>query len=178
MLYSEFESALRRAADWIHFLRDSGRYPLAGRGDVNTYAVFAENDRTITSPRGRTGIIVPTGIATDATTQYLFKDLVTSAALASLYDFENAHAIFPSVDRRYKFCLLTLIGRAGKVQKSRFAFYLHDVTDLSHSDTTFMLTPQEIKLLNPNAPDFADFPYAFWRCRSHTHDVVPPASHS
>ena len=149
-LYREFHATLRRAAGWIYLLRESGRYPLAGRGDVNTYAVFAENCRTITSPRGRIGLIVPTGIATDATTQHFFRDLVISSSLISLYDFENARPMFTSVDRRYKFCLLTLTGRETKSQRVRFAFFLHDVVDLSRQDAIFFLTPQEIKLLNPN----------------------------
>ena len=149
-LYREFYAALRKAAGWIHLLRESGRYPLAGRGDVNTYAVFSENGRTITSSNGRTGLIVPTGIATDATTQYFFKDLISSAALASLYDFENAKPIFSGVHRSYKFCLLTLTGKAVRVPKARFAFFLHDVGDLGRQDAIFLLATQEIELLNPN----------------------------
>jgi hypothetical protein len=149
-LYREFYSVLRKAAGWIHLLRESGRYPLAGRGDVNTYAVFAENDRAIASSHGRTGIIVPTGIATDATTQHFFKDLVVSSSLVSLYDFENARPIFQGVHRSYKFCLLTLSGRATKARRSRFAFFLHGVSELVREGKIFSLTPQEIKLLNPN----------------------------
>ena len=75
-LHAEFLAAKRNADGESAILRTSGRYPLAGRGDVNTYAVFAEAFRTLTGPHGRSGMIVPTGIATDATTQYFFKDLV------------------------------------------------------------------------------------------------------
>ncbi len=71
------------------FLRDSGRFPLTARGDINIYSVFAENDRHLIAPRGRAGIIVPTGIATDDTNKTFFGDLVAHRALASLYDFEN-----------------------------------------------------------------------------------------
>ena len=46
-LYSEFQAELRKASGWSHLLRESGRYPLTGRGDINTYAVFAETARTI-----------------------------------------------------------------------------------------------------------------------------------
>ena len=58
-----------------------GRFPLCGRGDVNTYAVFAETNRSIISPTGRVGCIVPTGIATDDTTKFFFQDLVERGAL-------------------------------------------------------------------------------------------------
>ena len=37
--------------------------PLCGKGDVNTYAVFAELDSALASRTGRSGFIVPSGIA-------------------------------------------------------------------------------------------------------------------
>ena len=93
-LYQEFEDAKRKAEGESQFLRLGGRYPLTGRGDINTYAVFSELDRTLTGPRGRMGVIVPTGIATDATTQHFFKALVQSASIAALYDFLYAAPLF------------------------------------------------------------------------------------
>ena len=41
-LYNEFQAELRRASGWSFLLRESGRYPHTGRGDINTYSVFAE----------------------------------------------------------------------------------------------------------------------------------------
>jgi hypothetical protein len=110
-LYRAYQEALHRADSELGFLHGSGRYPLCGRGDTNTYAVFAETFRTLLAPAGRAGMVVPTGIATDATTQHFFADVVERRQLASLYDFENRKGLFPGVDRRYKFCLLTLTGR-------------------------------------------------------------------
>ena len=147
-LYQAFLDEKRRAEGVSHLLRTSGRYPLNGRGDVNTYAVFAELFRSLTAPHGRSGVIVPTGIATDATTQFFFKDLVTTSSLAALYDFENRAGIFPDVDSRMKFCLLTMSGRAEHEPAASFAFFLHDPANI---DTArFALTPEEITLLNPN----------------------------
>ncbi|EHY91211.1 Eco57I restriction-modification methylase domain-containing protein [Saccharomonospora azurea] len=149
-LYAEFEAAKRKAEGESHFLRLGGRYPLTGRGDINTYAVFAEADRMLTGPRGRMGVIVPTGIATDATTQYFFKNLVEHGSLAALYDFENAAPLFPGVHRSFKFCILSLAGRAVREPAARFAFFLHDPAELDEADKAFALTPEEITLLNPN----------------------------
>ncbi|WP_026454221.1 Eco57I restriction-modification methylase domain-containing protein [Saccharomonospora iraqiensis] len=149
-LYEEFEAAKRQAEGESHFLRNTGRYPLTGRGDINTYAVFAETDRMVTGSRGRTGVLVPTGIATDATTQYFFKSLVEERALAALYDFENRSGLFPAVDSRTKFCTLSLAGTAAQESAARFAFFLHDPAELGDPDKTFTLAPEEIKLLNPN----------------------------
>lgn len=150
MLFEEYGAALRRAGGESHFLRNSGRFPLTGRGDINTYAVFAEGSRQLIAPRGRMGMILPTGIATDATTQYFFKDLVQGANLVSLYDFENAKPLFQGVHRSFKFCLLTLGSTADKVGAADFAFFAHDPSDLLKENARFELTPEEIQLLNPN----------------------------
>ena len=88
-LYEEFQAELRKAAGWSHLLRESGRYPLTGRGDINTYAVFAETARTVISATGRSGLVLPTGIATDATTAPFFGDLVRNGKLVSFLEFEN-----------------------------------------------------------------------------------------
>ena len=147
-LHAEFLAARRHAEGESVLLRTSGRYPLSGRGDVNTYAVFAEAFRTLIGPHGRSGAIVPTGIATDATTQHFFKDLIEKRSLAALYDFENRAGLFPAVDSRMKFCLLTMAGREERETAASFAFFLHDPGLIAVSE--FSLTPEEITLLNPN----------------------------
>lgn len=151
-VWAEYRAALRRAECESHFLRASGRYPLGGVGDVNTYAVFAELDRALLAPDGRAGIIVPTGIATDFTYREFFADLMRRGDLASLYDFENRRGIFPAVDSRMKFCLLTLRHTAGHDAQAPadFAFFLHDPDDLADPDRHFALTAADLALINPN----------------------------
>ncbi|MEM9348454.1 MAG: DNA methyltransferase [Planctomycetota bacterium] len=49
-LYERYQEALQAAQDLLDYCRKSKQYPLAGKGDINTYAVFAEvaeNDRLI-----------------------------------------------------------------------------------------------------------------------------------
>jgi hypothetical protein len=149
-LHHAFVAEKRTAEGISHIMRNSGRYPLTGRGDINTYAVFAETDRDLLGGAGRLGVILPTGIATDATTQYFFKNLVEHGSIASLYDFENAKPLFEGVHRSFKFCLLTLAGRDHREPAADFAFFAHDPTDLQRPGTRFALTPQEITRLNPN----------------------------
>jgi len=150
-LYNAFQDALRQAEGESHLVRTTGRYPLTGRGDVNTYALFAESNRTILSPTGRFGCIVPTGIATDATTQYFFRDLMDSGTLASLYDFENRNAIFPNVHRSYKFCLLSISGYARPTTLGAdFVFFAQATEDLRDDWRHFTLSSTDIALLNPN----------------------------
>ncbi|WP_428843959.1 Eco57I restriction-modification methylase domain-containing protein [Thermosporothrix hazakensis] len=132
-------------------MRHSGKYPLCARGKINTYSIFTECMRQILHPRGRIGCIVPSGIATDDTTKVFFQDLMDSRTLVSLYDFENPNKIFPAVHRSKKFSLLTLSGtERPAMQGARFAFFLHDPTELKTEERAFVLTAEEIALLNPN----------------------------
>ncbi|MET7972437.1 DNA methyltransferase [Streptomyces mirabilis] len=147
-LFAEFGAAKRRAEGESHFLRMSNRFPLTGRGDINTYAVFAEADRTLTGPRGRTGVIVPTGIATDATTQFFFKDLVTKGHLVALYGFENEEKVFPGVDHRVNFALFCMTGSGSPDAPISIAFRVRQVAQIS--ERAYTLTGRDIQLLNPN----------------------------
>ncbi len=150
-LHVAYQAAARHAEGVSHLLRNSGRFPMCGRGDVNTYSVFAELMRSLMSPQGRAGIIVPTGIATDDTTKEFFADLVESQSIVSLYDFENRAGLFPSVHSSYKFCLLTMSGSNRRVAEgAEFAFFSHSVADLSIPDRRFRLTTEDLRLLNPN----------------------------
>ena len=148
-LFDAYRADLRVVNGERAFLGNSGRYPMCGRGRINTYAVFAEADRMLMSRRGRYGVILPTGIATDATTQHFFKDLVTSRSLVALYDFENRDKLF-DIDSRIKFCLLVLSGRNAPVDEASFAFFARQPEDLQREGVRFTLTPEEITLLNPN----------------------------
>jgi len=148
-LSHEFQAELRTAAGWSHLLRESGRFRLTGRGDINTYAVFAETARTVINARGRSGLVLPTGIATDATTAPFFSDLVRNSKLVSFLDFENeafllSHAVHHSV----RFCLLTVCGHATRVNLSSFAFGTRYMQDLPAR--RFAMPPEEILLVNPN----------------------------
>jgi hypothetical protein len=148
-LFDAFEAELRTAAGWSHLLRESGRYPLTGRGDINTYAVFAETARTIINAQGRSGLVLPTGIATDATTAPFFGDLVRNSKLVSFLDFENeAFLLSRAVHHSVRFCLLTVCGAGTRVNLASFAFSTRYIQDLPAR--RFAMPPEEILLVNPN----------------------------
>jgi len=149
-LYSDFLDAKRQEQGWTHFLRDSEHYPLCGRGRINTYAIFAEANRSIMSPKGCMGCIIPSGIATDDTTKYFFRDLTESQALASLYSFENEEFIFPAVHHATKFCLLTITGTEARQKSADFVFFARQTTNLQEENRHFSLSAKDIALLNPN----------------------------
>lgn len=147
-LAHEFNEALRRADAESHLLRDSGRFPLTGKGDVNTYSVFAETFRDFIETEGQCGIITPTGLATDATTAEFFSDTLQAGRLASFSDFENRRPLFLGVDSRFRFAVTCMTGRNRRAERVPLAFMLHDPNDVQRS--RFELSTEEIMLLNPN----------------------------
>jgi hypothetical protein len=149
-LFAAFQDALRRADGESALVRRTERYPLCGRGDVNTYAVFAELNRSLLASQGRAGFIVPSGIATDDTTKFFFQAIVDARSLVSLFDFENRRKLFPAVDSRMKFCLLTVAGAGAAKASSEFIFFALEPAELYDPERRFALTPEDFLLLNPN----------------------------
>ncbi|WP_416841817.1 Eco57I restriction-modification methylase domain-containing protein [Haloferax sp. DFSO52] len=149
-LYEEYQLASEGAEDAMSFMRNSGRYELTGRGHVNTYALFTEWALKNTNEVGYNGLIVPTGIATDATTQAFFRKIVEEQRLKSLYDFENSKGMFPAVHRSFKFCLLTQTGDKNTQPEFELAFYLTRISQLHDPANRFELTRGQIEQLNPN----------------------------
>jgi hypothetical protein len=125
---------------------DSADSYLSGRGDINTYALFAELFSQLAKPSGRAGLLIPTGIATDMTTSLFFGDLVSKKYLSQLIDFENSEPLFPAVHRSFKFCILSM----GASEKTSFAFFLTNTDQLEQEERRFTLTSQEITRINPN----------------------------
>ena len=150
-VYRAFLDALRQSEGWSHLMRNSGRYPLCGRGDINSYAVFAEGMRSVLNERGRVGCVLPTGIATDDTTKFFFQDVVGTKSLVGLFDFENKGVFFPDVHRNYKFCLFTAgRGLRPSADRAEFVFFADSIAALRDPERRFALSPSDIALINPN----------------------------
>ncbi|WP_343622907.1 Eco57I restriction-modification methylase domain-containing protein [Roseateles puraquae] len=149
-LHGEYISARRTAeaaSVYAHVKgEDGGRYPLTGVGDVNTYALFAETIGQITRPQGRSGFIVPTGIATDDTTKRYFGDLVKNERLVSLLAYENEEFIFQSVHHAFRFCMMTI----GPARSAEFVFFARQAQQVHDERRRFSLTADEFRLINPN----------------------------
>jgi len=149
-IHGRYLRAKASAERTLDYIRNSGRYPLCGKGDINTYAVFAELARTIVAPNGRVGLLVPSGIATDSTTKDFFADLTDNDLLIGLYDFENRKKIFADVDGRYKFSVLFFGGVERQSQEADFVFFAHQMEDLEEADRHISLSKDDFKRLNPN----------------------------
>jgi hypothetical protein len=149
-LWAGWCAAARRAEGESHMIRQSGRYPLCGKGDVKTYALFAEQNREVVGTRGRAGFIVPTGIATDETTAAYFRSLVDKGQLVALWDFWNSAqaAFFPGVGNRTLKFSLVILGNGARVVQ--MAFFVQHVAELAQEGRRYTLTPEDIATFNPN----------------------------
>ncbi len=148
-LWTDWQTASRKAEAESHWIRQSGRYPLCGRGDVNTYAIFAEHNRWLLSSDGRAGFIVPTNIATDDTTKEYFATLVAQGQLVRFYGFENEEFVFPGVHHAFKFALLAL-ARSRSAKEADLVFFARQVAALADAARHFSLSAADFETLNPN----------------------------
>ncbi|NJL11293.1 MAG: hypothetical protein HC908_17205 [Calothrix sp. SM1_7_51] len=147
-LYAEFEKEKHHVDAYQKFIHSSNRFPLTSFGRINLAPLFTEMARNIISSDGRTGVIVPTGIATDSFNQYFFADLSQKKSIASLFDFENREGLFSAVDSRMKFSLLGIAGK--EIKRGNFAFFLTQPRQLENPERQFQLAPEDIALINPN----------------------------
>ncbi|MGE3726431.1 MAG: N-6 DNA methylase [Candidatus Sericytochromatia bacterium] len=150
-LFSAYLTAKRQAEGDSHFIRQSGKYPLCGRGDVNTYTIFTELNRTLINGVGRVGCIVPSGIATDDTTKFFFQDLIETNSLVSFYSFFEIRRIFIDTDSRGSFCLMTMAGlNRDEEITTDFMFFADSIEELNDKNRHFSLSANDIALINPN----------------------------
>jgi len=154
---ARYRAARRKVKSTFMFASSSNAFPQCAKGltapgvnSLQTDQLFAERFAMIGAPAGRVGCIIPTAIATGASGQYLFGEFTQRGAVSSLYDFENQGKRFFDMHASYKFCLLSLTGKAFREPVARFAFFLLDTAELDDPDRVFALTPEEIALINPN----------------------------
>ena len=150
VLWQEWTGATRIAQGQSHFVRQSGRYPLCGKGDVNTYALFAEHNWSVLASCGRAGFIVPSGIATDDTTKAYFQAIMKSCALRSMWEFENEGFFTAGKRHMLRFSLTTLSGRSDPSASADFLFQGQALTDLDDPERHFTLNGADIESINPN----------------------------
>lgn len=156
-LYQEYLTALRDAEAAAQFLRDSGRYPLSGRGSINLYAVFAETMMSAVRTDGAIGAIMPAGIVTDYGTRHFFQKIIGDHRLKRLMGFENEGKIFPSIDNKTKFCLLTLGGRDRRSPAADFVFFARQADDLHEEWRHYRMSREDLRLLRPNTLNSPSF---------------------
>ena len=143
-----------------HCYPQSGRYPLCGRGDVNTYTIFAQD--YVLAHQCQLDALVALCLLVSllmTPTKYFFQNLVTTLQLAS-YAYmilKIAKAIFHAVIEAIRFRLLTFHwSRTTSDARCRVCFLLHtkaiteDVATFHFLQATFPDQPEYVHL--PHLP--------------------------
>ncbi|QBI18885.1 hypothetical protein ER308_04545 [Egibacter rhizosphaerae] len=149
-LAEEWDASLRASSAHSELLRQSGRFPLGGVGDVNLYAVFADHFLHAHNPGGAAGFLSPTGLATGATYAPFFAHLVEARRLASFWSIWNHDRLFPEVNDRVTFALVTLVGSHHPVDKIGFTGHVWQASQIDDPERRYNLTPEDIAAINPN----------------------------
>ena len=157
LLAIEWQKALRTAAVASHFIRSSGRFPLGGVGDVNTYAVFTDLAWQLTHPLGRAGVIIPNGLVAGFTYREFLQQLLTEQSIVSFYGFENGAPIFKDVHPQIRFGLLTITGTDVKTEQPWFTAHIRQPAEINDMEKRYTLTVDEIKAINPNTLNLPTF---------------------
>ena len=148
-LFLAYRTSLREVDGINAFVRSGVRYPLCGVGRVNLFALFAEAARALVSKRGRVGQILPSGIVSDDSTKLFFQSVIESRQLVSFFDFENREGLFPAIDSRIRFGIVTLAGAREPGTEAEFVFFATRVEHQKDSERRFTLSAEDIALLNP-----------------------------
>ncbi len=80
VLWKSYQYARQAIEKQNHFVRGSRRFVLSAHGKLNTYALFSETFSALVTPRGRAGLIVPTGIAVEEGNADFFEKMSAGGA--------------------------------------------------------------------------------------------------
>jgi hypothetical protein len=136
----------------LRFFRDSGVYALQGQGHANRYQLFLERALQLTKPRGRIGLILPSGIGTDQGSAVLRRHLFDRTTIDTWLGFDNRRRIFP-IHRSMRFVLLST-ETAGRTDTLTFRCALGDPATLDGGSSEPPLTIARSRL-EAWSPDLA-----------------------
>jgi hypothetical protein len=149
-LWEIYETTKTTSEKTNSYIKNSNKYPLMGKGDTNYYSVFCELGTNLINKTGYFGMVMPSGIATDKTSESFFQNIIDKKTLVSLYDYENKEAWFANVHRSFKFSIITICGDKLSTNKIECAFYLHNPEELNNTEKIIELTPNDFVMFNPN----------------------------
>lgn len=152
ILFLSFVRACELSERVSHFLRNSGRFPLCARGDINVAAPFAELFAAIS--RRSAGCVIPATVLTGHTCRGFFEFLLRHRWVKSIHFFDQRASVFDGVN--FDFCLLSL-----SLQNERAVFDvasdLRSEADLKNSELAVELSVEDIALVNPNTRTCPNF---------------------
>lgn len=154
-LADQYALARNRAARGAKLAtKKGGPYPWLGRGDVNIYSLFVERSLQLIRPAGLSGLLVPSGIASDKTASKFFKSISTAGRIRVLFDFENKRSsgtlFFDDIHRQFKFSALVIGGEKRTKQEAQVGFFLRETPQEEETEKLFSLSANDFALVNPN----------------------------
>ena len=156
-VWSRWIDHRREILGFAHSIHASYRFPFSTSGNLSTAVMFFELFRETRSQHGTCGVIVPSGIVTNAGTSDLFTNVMEANELRTCFDFENREKFFPNVDSRARFSLVTL-GKSGRLtSNAKFGFFLQRINDLTDSNRVFEISALDLGCVNPNTGNCPTF---------------------
>ncbi len=153
-LYAACKKEQRRISAISRQLKASGLLPHSTSGTVNTYSTFTELADLTRATAGRAGLVVQSGVVTDASSSNLFAFLAGNESVRRFLDFKNRLGIFPAVDSRQSFGLLTL-GKSS--EEAEYFFGAETIAELQDDERIIRLSGAEILRINPTTGVFPPF---------------------
>ena len=127
-----------QARRFVDFIREAGVYHLETRSHVNRYQLFVERGLQLTRSGGRLGLVLPSGVVSDAGAAPLRRHLFDRAEVDSVTGLHNRGGLF-AIHRSLKFVLLTATaGRSTHSIACRFG--LAQVDDLDREGASIVFT--------------------------------------
>ena len=160
--FAAFEESKRRARNSIAYFGASQDFRFFGRGDTNLYGLFFERSLALLNPRGIAGLLVPSGIFADKSSEQFTRAVTKSRRIAILYDFENRrrdtdqhsrdaqHRWFASVHPQQRFCSLIVGGPDRQFAETSYGFMLSGKDEFKDPDRVFSLATSACEQINPN----------------------------
>ena len=149
-----FEHYENHIKEQSRFFKDSEQYKMR-KGKSDMWQLFLERMIGLLAKEGRLSVVVPSGILTNDGAKKL-RETLLEMQIISIYEFENG-SIFPEVDSRYKFVLLTIASSKPK-PKFNAAFYLHDIAALDHKTEQEKFVKMPIEIIRLTSPSVLAIP--------------------
>ena len=136
-------------------LRDGGRHPLTGVGELNAYLPFVETCWRLLAPHGLAAVLVPAGIASDRSAAGLLEALAAAGSLRRLHLLEPDGPVFTGVSGRLGLAVVELrggpprTGRPAAPEPAEVAVGLRS-PDEPPGERAWPLAAELLRVLNPN----------------------------
>ena len=160
-----WESYRRKIEGEADIFKNSGIYRyqsdvINGRrisGDLNYYKIFLERSYQLLSSKGFLGIIIPSGLHTDAGTKGLRRLFFDNGNVFCVYCFENRKGIFEEIHKSFKFDLF-IVKKHERTNNFYGAFMLHDVEVLNNMPQKALnLSWNLMKKISPDSLSIVQF---------------------